>query len=158
MQKGHRVPPPELPELAAKARRLCDLALVLAAMSLVAADSHTVLPHTDELLIQGTWELVSAKDNGVDFGTDRNRIVVAGSRWNAKGDSFTYRLFPHKRPKQVDWTLNGKLSEEGIYEFNGDILLLCLSKPGGPRPTEFETISGDGRRMHVRRRVDPDPR
>lgn len=130
------------------------VSLLATAFGLVVVNARSLPLHTDEIFLQGTWELVSAKDDGVDLGTDGNRIVVAGKRWKARDETYSYSMFPNRRPKQIDWTCGGK-NYAGIYELNADTLRLCFGLPGEPRPLEFDTIPGDGRRLHVRRRVAP---
>jgi len=129
---------------------------VIACLSvfLLGLSSSHVPPHNDELLILGTWELVWAIDDGVERQTDRNRIIVAVDAWTAGENVFSYRMYPHTRPKQIDWKLAG-LVQRGIYELDGPTLRLCVAPPGKPRPSEFETRPGDGRSLHLRRRVEP---
>ena len=56
-------------------------------------------------------------------------------------------------PKTIDYvnlagTNKGK-TQYGIYEFEGDVLTVCVSAPGAPRPSEFESVPSDGRTLTV---------
>jgi uncharacterized protein (TIGR03067 family) len=57
-----------------------------------------------------------------------------------------------KSPKTIDYVSKGK-TQLGIYEFEGDVLKVCVSAPGSPRPAEFKSIPGDGRTLTVWRRA-----
>ena len=128
---------------------------VLAAVLLAGAGgSRADRDQLDAFLIQGQWELVSAHDDGQARATDHNRIVVGATRWQAEGNAFQYVLYPRRRPKQVDWILDGQVWR-GIYEVTSKELRLCVAPPGRPRPAEFETVLGDQRSLHVRKRVAP---
>jgi uncharacterized protein (TIGR03067 family) len=133
-----------------------QVALICASICLLGLSGGHVFPHNDEFLILGTWELVQAVDDGVERHTDRNRITVAADAWTAGEHVFKYRMYPHTQPKQIDWTIAGQV-QRGIYELDGNRLRMCVSPLGKPRPTEFETHPGDGRSLHLRRRVEPKP-
>ena len=57
------------------------------------------------------------------------------------GHTGTYRLDIAAKPKVIDIVLKSPSGEDwkyhGIYEFDGDILKICLVKDG-ERPTTFE--------------------
>lgn len=131
--------------------------LICVSFALMGLSSAHVPPHEDELLILGTWELVWAIDDGVEQNTDRNRIIVAAGAWTAGDHVFSYRMYPRTQPKQIDWMLAGQV-HRGIYELDGQTLRLCVAPLGKPRPSEFETRPGDGRSLHLRRRVEPKQR
>jgi len=135
-------------------RPIGQAAIACSSLFLLGLSGSHVPPHNDELLILGTWELVWAVDDGVERQTDRNRITVAADGWTAGDNVFSYRMYPHTRPKHMDWKHAGQVYQ-GIYELDGQTLRLCVAPPGKPRPTEFETRPGDGRSLHLRRRVEP---
>ncbi len=104
------------------------------------------------MLLQGTWRLVSAWDNGVQGLANGNRVTVTLQEWTATGLTFNYRLDSARTPKQIDWVHKGQVWK-GIYELTPDRLRLCVSPPGQSRPTEFVTRPGDRRQLHVRKRA-----
>jgi uncharacterized protein (TIGR03067 family) len=59
-------------------------------------------------------------------------------------------------PKTIDYLntagSNKGKTQHGIYEFDGDLLKICVSAPGAVRPTEFQP--GDGGTLTVWRRAD----
>jgi uncharacterized protein (TIGR03067 family) len=110
----------------------------------------------DRALIQGTWELVFAKDNGTVLKPDGNRITVTAGEWDAGGTKFQYRLRPRERPPQIDWEADGQLWK-GIYRVTPQALHLCVSPPDRPRPDAFTTNPRDRRQFHIRKRV-PSPK
>lgn len=135
--------------------RLPHVVFALAAVSLVATSDNGIHPDMiDRFLIQGTWELVSAADDGRAQASDGNRIVVQGDEWTAGSLKFKYRFWATERPKRIDWVCQ-KQVWKGIYDLTGDTMRLCVSPPDQPRPTEFVTKPGDRRQLHVRRRVEP---
>jgi len=63
-----------------------------------------------------------------------------------------------KSPKTIDYvnthgTNKGK-SQLGIYEFDGDLLRVCVAAPGSARPQKFESLRGSGMTLTVWRRSD----
>ena len=58
-----------------------------------------------------------------------------------------------KSPKTLDYLnttgSNKGKNQYGIYEFEGDLLKICVSAPGGARPADFTTTPGDGRTLTV---------
>ena len=101
---------------------------------------------------QGTWELVSARDNGVTRRSNRNRITIKGEDWMSGSHRFTFKVNERAFPKQIDWAQDGSVWK-GIYRFEDNTMTLCVGPPGSPRPAEFETKPGDKRQLHVRKHV-----
>ena len=61
------------------------------------------------------------------------------------------------KPATIDYVnlagaAKGK-SQSGIYELSGDTLRVCMSAPGGPRPSDFSSKPGDGRSYTVWQRM-----
>ena len=52
-------------------------------------------------------------------------------------------------PKLIDYVnlsgANKGKSQAGIYDLNDNVLRVCMSPPGKPRPTEFRSKKGDNR-------------
>jgi len=130
--------------------------MVICALVLLTAGAD-VSPDHHSAQIRGDWELVSARTSGKEFRTDKNLVRVNAVHWVSGGSAFEYVLYCDRTPCEIDWILGGKVWK-GIYELTPGLLHLCVAKPGQPRPRQFETLPGDGRMMHVRRRVKIEPR
>jgi uncharacterized protein (TIGR03067 family) len=94
--------------------------------------------------LAGTWSIVSGQKGGKDAPEKEIkdvRIIFSGDKVTMKvGEKpleGTFKIDPGKKPRQIDITLMDKTGE-GIYQFKGDTLEICVSAPGEPRPTEFK--------------------
>ena len=60
-------------------------------------------------------------------------------------------------PKTIDYLntagANKGKAQYGIYEFEGDLLKICVSAPDSARPTRFLSTPGDGGMMTVWKRA-----
>jgi uncharacterized protein (TIGR03067 family) len=110
---------------------------------------------------EGTWRLVER--DGEDLSRRDGppvRLTITGNRLvDQTGDDVTGRgLFwfdPMKRPAPINLTRgDGAGPYLGIYEFDGDLLRLCLAVGDAPRP-EALAFEPDRRRLLVYRREDP---
>jgi len=89
---------------------------------------------------QGTWELEVAPQNDanltlkVEFKGDKMRVILADGV-ELKG---TFKIDASTDPKIVDISIKDRGDYEGIYKFEGDKLVICVSEPcAKQRPTEF---------------------
>jgi RNA polymerase sigma factor (sigma-70 family) len=105
---------------------------------------------SDKEKIQGTWTVVSVKDNGQESSADELKgltMVITHAKLVLKGvrgeeREFTYQLDPAQKPKWID-VADGEKKMLGIYELDGDSLKICLNEtPGGERSTEFVSEAG----------------
>ena len=114
---------------------------------------------TDQERIQGLWEIVSVTDSGeVDEDEAGKRVRFEGDQFipideedQAEDIEFSFELNDSAMPPHFDMILEFNLGEDppeevrmlGIYELDGDSLILCLSNPftgkETARPTEFES-------------------
>ena len=117
--------------------------------------------------LQGEWTMVSGEMGGTPIPAEfaaTGRRVVRGSEVTV---SFGGRVMLRARmrlctadsPSQMDYTLlagpqKGQV-QRGIYEVEGDRVRVCHDSPGSPRPGEFFTTPGDGRKVTVWQRVRP---
>ena len=60
-----------------------------------------------------------------------------------------FAVNPGTSPKSMDYTMlagpDAGKQQLGIYEFEGDILRVCYSQSGSPRPTDFSSSPNDNR-------------
>ena len=122
--------------------------------------------------MQGDWQLV----RGLESGEAASKYVVEHFKCVIKGDQLTFKgvepltdkaskltikIDASPTPKCIDLqveagSLKGTLLE-GVYEWKGDELKLCLNFASGiaNRPLEFETKAGSNRVLLVLKRENP---
>lgn len=120
-------------------------------------------------LFNGTWEIVSLTENGETLGADlvRERLVQNGrvrfadrtlvltTPKTRETRAIPYRLNPAAQPRRIDLTNRYDQTQEGIYQFDGDELTLCIAdQPGPNRPGDFTAPAGSNA-MLVRFRMVP---
>jgi uncharacterized protein (TIGR03067 family) len=114
---------------------------------------------------EGEWQMVSGVMDGVAMKESdvqwvrritkgNETTVVAGPQTMLKVN-FTHDAT--KSPKTIDYVIlaeghKGK-PQLGIYEFDGDLLRVCMAAPGRPRATKLESNRGDGATYTVWRRI-----
>jgi uncharacterized protein (TIGR03067 family) len=113
---------------------------------------------------EGEWLMVSA----VMDGNPMDPSAVEWVKRVTHGDETTVYAGPQvmmkmeftsdasKSPKTIDYvntagSSKGK-SQQGIYEFDGSLLKICVAPPGSPRPAQFQSDRGDGRMFTVWKR------
>jgi uncharacterized protein (TIGR03067 family) len=110
---------------------------------------------------EGEWSGVSLVLNGqalpADFVKSFKRVVKGNETTVLNGGQVilkaTYTVDASKSPRSIDYQITqgpdkGKM-QLGIYEFEGEMVRVCLSQPGSDRPTEFASKAGDGRTFGV---------
>ncbi len=128
------------------------------------ASAHDQGPSESELrraheLLAGNWDILSMTDDGEVLAPDlirakfaQNGRVQIGTRNLAivspKGGErrlSAIRLDPSRTPSEVDVTTQFDEVLKGIYQFNGDQLVVCLAKRDDEdRPTSFAAPAGSG--------------
>jgi len=114
--------------------------------------------------LEGEWDLVSAVMDGKPMDDSMvkwvNRVtrgnqttVYAGPQVMLKVE---FTVDASTTPKAIDYVILagpnlGKI-QHGIYEFEGDLLKMCVAAPGTARPTAFESVPGDGGTLTVWKR------
>jgi uncharacterized protein (TIGR03067 family) len=94
----------------------------------------------DEDLFQGKWTAVRLVEEGQEWSEEETRkfsFLFDGDRVHAGGElaGHKFRLDASKRPK---WITIDDDEIEGIYELDGDTLLICTNKSeDAGRPTSF---------------------
>jgi uncharacterized protein (TIGR03067 family) len=121
------------------------LAVVFATAGVVAGGD----AKADLKKFHGTWSVAKAQKGGKDAPEGEIkalRLVFSGEnklelKFGEKGIEGTFKIDPKKKPSQIDVSLMDKTAE-GIYQFKGGMLELCVGEPGDPRPTEFKSAEG----------------
>jgi uncharacterized protein (TIGR03067 family) len=109
--------------------------------------------------MQGTWNLVSAMEDGKALPQDKVKqttIVVKGNTFHFPGlaedataRAGTFKLDATKNPKEMDTTSAEKEVMLGIYELEPDSYKVCFAPAGKPRPTNFSSEPGSGQILQV---------
>ena len=104
--------------------------------------------------MQGTWNLVSAMEDGKALPEDQVKqttIVIEGDTFrfpglaeDATSRTGTFTLDETKNPKEMDSTSYEKEVSLGIYELEPDKYKICFAAAGKPRPTSFSSVPGSG--------------
>ncbi len=114
---------------------------------------------------QGDWVIVSYTVDGKPATPEQLKtlkLTVKGAVSTFQRDGQTshglYKLDPTHKPKEIDIQINdgpnkGKM-DVGIYQFDGQKLLICLAAPGSKdRPREFVSKTGSGHTLEVWQRA-----
>ena len=109
--------------------------------------------------MQGTWNLVSAMEDGTVLPEDKVRqttIVVKGNTFrfpgladDATATAGTFKLDTTKNPKEMDSTSAEKEVSLGIYELEPGSYKVCFAPAGKPRPTDFSSEPGSGQILQI---------
>lgn len=113
----------------------------------------------DLALMQGTWILVSAMEDGTPLSEDKVKqttIVVKDNTFSFPGlaedvtsKAGTFTLDATKRPKQMDSVSEDRVVMLGIYEIDEDSYKVCFAPAGAPRPAEFGSTPGTAQIFQV---------
>ena len=118
------------------------------------ADAKARTSKTPATEFEGEWRMISGimsgqamKESDVKWvkrvTTGNQTTVVAGPQVMM---AVEFTSDSSKSPKTIDYVNKGK-TQLGIYEFEGDVLKVCVSAPGSTRPAEFKSVPGDGRTL-----------
>jgi uncharacterized protein (TIGR03067 family) len=113
---------------------------------------------------EGEWKMVSAVMDGNPMEESAvqwvRRVTIGDEITVTAGPQvlmkMTFKHDPSRSPKAIDY-VNTKGSNKGktqlgIYEFDGDLLKICMGAAGSPRPSKFESVRGDGSTFTVWKR------
>jgi uncharacterized protein (TIGR03067 family) len=116
-------------------------------------------PKTDLDRLRGTWNLVSAMQDGNALPEDKVKqttIVFKGDTFRFPGSAEyatsragTIKLDETKRPKEMDAISTEKEVMLGIYALEENGYKVCFAPAGKPRPTEFTSAPGSGQILQV---------
>jgi uncharacterized protein (TIGR03067 family) len=149
------------------------MGLMLAMVALVRADGggssadYTFANDDRVELERGEWRVVGMTSRGKELPKDlleqRDlRMMFKGNTLTQKGilgkdggkgpnrDS-SFKLNPTAHPKEIDWSLNTKAMNLGIYELEGDTLKIAFGR--GQRPKDFSPESAAT--IYTLKRVKP---
>ena len=112
----------------------------------------------------GTWTVSEITYNGKDHSKLKFNFVFKGDEAVVEGNDqvkveyarLKIKLDPTTTPKILDLTVGAGVqkdaSMEGIYEFKGDELRICIKVFGKDRPTEFASPDGSSVALLVLKR------
>ena len=135
--------------------------LMIAALGLLlaACNRQAPAPKTDLDRLQGTWNLVSAMQDGKALPEDKVKqttIVFKGDTFRFPGSAEyatskagTIKLDETKTPKEMDAISTEKEVMLGIYRVEENGYKVCFAPAGKPRPTEFTSTPGNGQILQV---------
>jgi RNA polymerase sigma factor (sigma-70 family) len=111
-----------------------------------------VTPEAERAKLQGSWRVISFTMAGKPFPDKElqgQRFTFADNQWRMSGPGGRvpslrpFALDPSQQPKAIDFTMQTGKVHLGIYQFDGDSLMVCvdhdLAGTGGKRPTEFRS-------------------
>ena len=114
--------------------------------------------------LEGEWDLVSAVMDGKPMDDSMVKWVTRVTRGNQTTVyagpqvmlKVEFTVDASTTPKAIDYVglagpNQGKV-QHGIYEFEGDLLKMCVAAPGTARSTTFESMPGDGSTLTVWKR------
>jgi uncharacterized protein (TIGR03067 family) len=137
-----------------KARLLITGAVGLLLLGACNRQAPVPVPKTDLDKLQGTWNLVSAMQDGKALPEDKVKqttIVFKGDTFRFPGSAEyatsragTIKLDESKTPKEMDAISTDKVVMLGIYALEENGYKVCFAPPGKPRPTEFVSTPGNG--------------
>jgi uncharacterized protein (TIGR03067 family) len=114
--------------------------------------------------IEGEWPMVSAVIDGKPLAAEMVKWCTRITRGNvtqilAGPQSMLdaeFTLDATRTPHHIDYVnrsgKNKGKRQAGIYELAGETLRICTGPPGGTRPADFTSTTGDGRSYTVWRR------
>jgi RNA polymerase sigma factor (sigma-70 family) len=86
--------------------------------------------------LQGAWAAVSMNLEGIPI-PPQAQLTFKDNQLTILQASGTYRIDADQNPMQIDWTVQGAVTQ-GIFELRGDELTLCLPQSlDGPPPNEL---------------------
>jgi uncharacterized protein (TIGR03067 family) len=112
----------------------------------------------------GTWTVTELIFNGKDHSNLKFNFVFKGDEAVIEGNDnikleyarLKILLDPTTKPKILDIKVLGGIQKdatlEGIYEFKGDELRICLKVFGNDRPSEFASPDGESIALLVLKR------
>lgn len=121
----------------------------------------------DELArLQGIWQPTAMESDGSALTPEELKkygtpLTVQGNKVIAQKGEITTEtpitIDPSRQPKWIEWVVQQDNPDKGktmlgIYEFDGDTLKICVTKPGTDRPADFTTKLGEPRMMTVYKR------
>jgi uncharacterized protein (TIGR03067 family) len=118
---------------------------------LLPSDAKPARGDSDLVKLKGQWKVKSVEGDGTfkwheihvgdAVGIDR----VSLQPWAPQSIHDYYFVSPLKTPKEFDvtfWVENLFLTQNGIYQLDGDTLTFCVAPYQGARPTKFAAEKG----------------
>lgn len=117
--------------------------------------------------LQGTWQIISYVENGVELTPEQLKklpLVTFKGRdytWSVGGTPGTItRIDPTAKPKVIFYQVTGGPAKgqtnSSIYELEGDTFKDCFAPPRAARPKEFVSKRGTGHTLIIYERLKLD--
>lgn len=109
--------------------------------------------------MKGTWKVVTGEIDGQPLSPPEKQakweITADKIAWKANKSEalFTFKVDPTRKPTEIDLQ-SGQQTLKGIYELDGDTLIVCFGKD---RPSQFTTTANSKNSLIVLRREKPLP-
>ncbi|MEM9658612.1 MAG: TIGR03067 domain-containing protein [Planctomycetota bacterium] len=122
--------------------------------------------------LQGNWQIVELTDNGKSVPPDQitNSLPAGGqfevvdntmiftSPLDGRKTAKTFAVDPTAYPKRIAVVTGEQVEGVGIYEFDKERLIVCMSNPlKSPQPKEFSAREDSNRMMMVLERPSASP-
>ena len=122
-------------------------------------------PRPDKDLLQGTWTVIRARQNGqANEQLLHASLIIAGDEFTSKvGDAVagkgTWKVDATANPKAIDITYTegadkGK-TVKGIYHVKDSLWIVLFSSPGQDRPVSFNKDREDGQTFLILKATRP---
>lgn len=120
---------------------------------------------TDAIAIQGVWKIVKCVEHGkpvpntegIVFRIENSKIIQVSP--NSAQHEYEFRLHPQMQPGGFDYLAKGRTiwSKCGLYELNGNRLVICYGHQIDARPLRLDEDRDDVRRRLELERVSTQP-
>lgn len=113
--------------------------------------------------LQGNWRVVELVENGQTIPEDQMRAILPGgglveiidttmlfkSPVDGHKSTKSFRVDATSYPKKIAIFDLDRMTGQGVYEYDGGKLVICVSAPPAAVPTDFSAPAGSGRTMLV---------
>src|SRR5262245_29308328 len=98
--------------------------------------------------LQGTWKVIVFEQNGKELALQKRKYIFENNKMMyVNGEvkvEWTFSVDPTKNPKQMDLERTSGPGDVTIYVLAGKYMIICGSRDGKTRPSEFACDSDKG--------------